>query len=511
MMLRSHVRDVDDLYRRPTSRASSPPTSPRLDADAEGYSNTLKELLSVLQSKEGLKMFKRAYRTNMQYKVARYDDLAVQATREVAHEKALLDLKTPDLKTVASIDGTQDNWAIFETIGKPYMEAKERVAIFEAIRDRAKDKLAGGIEWPEVRSGDPIYALRDVLVAALTELTNFSAQAHVVTTVLDIVGAFLKNPQLIQTKFLNFMMVGAAGTGKTTLAKVIANAFAAAGMFVGDKVTEAGRAEFVGEYEGQTVARTRSFLVSHLDRGVVFVDEAYALTQWSNGKPEGYGSEAVTAMVEFMTKYKGLYCLITAGYEKEMTRYFLPTNPGLTRRFPYRFVLRDLSADDLLYVFKRTLLSEQKKEVPLGRASFLESEHYFTPEAWDYLRDLVAKCTSGVAEYDAEEYDAGTKRTYKNVRRFTPTYPLLYTLFENQAGSMTNLAEEAVTVLMRTVSFKDTLAVAQKTGGVVTEVSIKTQDESVMRDIVVQRILNSALSESDDYLDELEQVEGASE
>ena len=508
MMLRSHVREVDeDLFRRPSSRSSSPPTSPRLDADADSYTSGLKELLGVLQSRDGLKMFKRAYRTNMQYKIGRYSALVEEATKEVEHERALLELKTPDLKRVAAIDGSQDNWAIFETIGKPYMEAKDRVAIFAAIRDRAQDKLAGGMEWEEVRSGDPVYALRDTLVAALTELSNFSAQAHVVTTVLDIVAAFLKNPRLIQTKFLNFMMVGAAGTGKTTIAKVIANAFAAAGMFVGDKVTEAGRAEFVGEYEGQTVARTRNFLVSRLDRGVVFVDEAYALTQWSNGKPEGYGSEAVTAMVEFMTKYKGLYCLITAGYEKEMTRYFLPTNQGLTRRFPYRFVLRDLSADDLLYVFKRTLLTEQGKEVPIGRASFLESENYFTPEAWDYLRSLVDECTSGVAEYDAEEYDAGTNRKYKNVRRFVPTYPLMYTIFENQAGSMTNLAEEAVTVLMRTVTFKDTLAVAQRTGGVVTNVEIKTQDESVMRDIVVQRILNSALSEADDYLDELEQVE----
>ena len=87
--------------------------------------------------------------------------------------------------------------------------------------------------------------------------------------------------------------------------------------------------------------------MANLDRGVVFIDEAYALTQWSDGKPEGYGSEAVSAMVEFMTRYKGLYCLLAAGYEREMTRYFLPTNPGLPRRFPYRFVLHDLTPDEL--------------------------------------------------------------------------------------------------------------------------------------------------------------------
>ena len=195
-------------------------------------------------------------------------------------------------------------------------------------------------------------------------LSRFAAQPHIVASVVDIVGVFLKNPRFLQTKFMNFVMVGAAGTGKTTLAAAIAAVFARAGMFVDDKVVDAGRAEFVGEYEGQTVARTRAFLVSNLDRGVVFIDEAYAITPWQDGKPEGYGSEAATAMVEFMTRYPGLYCIIVAGYEKEMTRYFLTSNEGMSRRFPNKFVLRDMSADDLLTVFKRALLKARACRCP---------------------------------------------------------------------------------------------------------------------------------------------------
>ena len=86
------------------------------------------------------------------------------------------------------------------------------------------------------------------------------------------------------------------------------------------------------------VARTCNFLISNLDRAI-FVDEAYGLTPWNDGKPEGYGAEAITAMVEFMTQYKGLYCIITAGYEKQMQRY-LDHQPGIARRFLYRFALR---------------------------------------------------------------------------------------------------------------------------------------------------------------------------
>jgi hypothetical protein len=277
-------------------------------------------------------------------------------------------------------------------------------------------------------------------------------------------------------------------------------------MFVEGKVTEAGRAEFVGEYEGQTVARTRNFLVSQLDRGVIFVDEAYSLTQWKDGRPEGYGSEAVTAMVEFMTKYKGLYCIMTAGYELEMTRYFLPTNPGLTRRFPYRFVLADQTPDDLLYIFKVTLLTEQGIVVPPGRQAHLESDDYFTPGAWQYLRDLARLSCDGEWETVADEHDKATNKTYRNVRRFVPTYPLMYTLFENQAGSMTNLGEEAVVLLFSRVSFADVTSTQQRTGGIA-RAGIRTQDRGVMRQVVLSRIGNSALSGKADFHAELQQIE----
>lgn len=507
MWLRSRVPDDDvDLFRGP--RSASPPVSPKsdVDVDDDGLTANLRELIGVLLTPKGVRMLKSAYRENMNFKVAKYDELLREAQQEVDHEAALLTNKTPDLKRASMVTGDDSNWQIFERIGQRYMDATDRVASFTAIKRQAVERLAGSMGVEDVRSNDAVYRLRDSLVTALRNLANFSSQPHIVATTVDIVGAYLKNPKLIQTKFLNFMMVGPAGTGKTTIAKAIATTFAAAGMFVGGKVTEAGRAEFVGEYEGQTVARTRNFLVSHLDRGVVFVDEAYALTQWDKGKPEGYGSEAVTAMVEFTTKYKGLYCLITAGYEKEMTRYFLPTNPGLTRRFPYRFVLRDLGPDDLMHVFMRTLLTEQGKEVPAGRAVPLESERYFTEEAWDYLRSLLAACTEGTMYFDAEEYDASTNKTYQNVARFVPRYPLMYALFENQAGSMTNLAEEAITVLMRTVTYEEAITVQQRTRGIA-RASIRTQDGVVMRDIIVQRISNSALSQADQVLHELGVVE----
>lgn len=501
--LRSSGNDyaTDEYFYGATTRRTrdspntSPVTSPRrgnVELDRDGVPANLQELIAVLSDAEGLKMFRRAYEENMEFKKTTYNSMKVKASEAVAHEESIIQLKLPDLKRISGAD-TSDNWNIFDKISERYMAAKEQQSTFEKMEALALQNLRGA----EQR----FRTLRDGLTSQLKVLASFSAQAHIVATVVDIVGAFLKNPKLIQTKFMNFIMVGPAGTGKTTIAAEIARTFARAGMFVGDNVTEAGRAEFVGEYEGQTVARTRNFLVSNLDRGVIFVDEAYALTPWTNGKSEGYGAEAITAMVEHMTKYKGLYCLIVAGYEKEMTRYFLPTNPGLTRRFPYRFVLKDMTPEDLLRAFQRHILKEQGIVQPLD-SKYYASVEYFTDDAWDYLRTLIDVSTQGEVVYISEEADTSTKKTYFNVRHFVPRFPLMYTLFENQAGSMTNLAEEAILVLMKTVSFK-----TLRTGLDASLPNIQQQPVGVMRQIIVQRIYNSALSQSPEYLDELERAE----
>ena len=325
-------------------------------------------------------------------------------------------------------------------------------------------------------------------------------------TVVDIISAFLKNPNLIRTKFLNFMMVGAPGTGKTTLAGIIATCLAKAGMFVEDRVICAGRAEFVAEYEGQTVARTRNFLISNLDRGVIFVDEAYGLTPWNDGKPEGYGAEAITAMVEFMTQYKGLYCIITAGYEKQMQRYFLTTNPGIARRFPYRFVLRDLGAKQLVHIFKKTLLTEQGRELNPDDdpQEELESSSYFTDDAWAYLEHLIRYCMSGKVVVENEEYDRATRCTYKNNIHFTPNFPNMYRLFENQAGSMTNLAEECVTILMRKAPFGDGTRRPRNSSN--SSIPLR-QPTKIMEQVIKQRVLNSALSAAPSFFQELRCIE----
>lgn len=475
------------------------------DDERRTFEGKVQELVDFLNTTTGLKIFKRAYRENMRYKVYKYASLRERAEEEVHREKDVIDIRVADLKRAAKVEGESDNWNVFDSVSEAYREAKGRAASFEALESRARNMLEGTMSVDEVRSDDRIKQIRNDLVGALIGLLSFSSQSHVALKVVDIVGSFIKNPSLLRTKLINFMLLGGAGTGKTSLASAIGDVFAKAGIFVGNSLVVAGRADLVGQYEGQTVARTQRFLTNNLDVGVVFVDEAYAITPWSDGKPEGYGSEATTAMVDFMTKYPGLYCIIVAGYERQMVRYFLPSNEGLSRRFPNKYVLNDMTPSDLVRVFKVSLLQAQGLPLPVRREDPVASEEYFDDDAWEYLSRLVQRATKGSVD-TVDEYDQATRRSYAHQRVFRPYHDLLYILFENQAGSMTNLADEAVTVLMESVTFEELASVQKKTHGEGRPL-IRRRGEQVMRRVVEQSIVRSSFSLTPLVLAQLRRVE----
>ena len=230
-------------------------------SDQDNAEYKLKTIITLLDTAQGERLVRGAHRETLVYKQEHYTKLLEEAERDVTKERDLISLKMPDLKRTSRVEGDEDNWLIFESVSRKYIEAKDKAAIFDSIRARARAKLEALDAMTEQN------ALSSSLAEALKQLLNFRSQSHIVGTVVDIIGSFLKNPNLVRNKFLNFMMVGEAGTGKTTLAGIIAKCLASAGMFVDDRVVTAGRAEFVAEYEGQTVAKTRHFLTSNLDSG----------------------------------------------------------------------------------------------------------------------------------------------------------------------------------------------------------------------------------------------------
>lgn len=462
--------------------------------------NGLEELIRLLLSPTGLRLFKRAFRANMLYKITRYEELLERTQQEVNDAMDVIRIKMPDLKRAAGVSPKDEtnNWSIFESISGPYSRAKDQASQFEAILHRARERLSGTMSLERVTSDDTAKDLRDDLVGALRYLANFATQPHIVSNIVDIVSSFIKDPRLFRTRLMNFMMLGGAGTGKTTIAEAIGDVLARAGMFVGNKLILAGRGELVGQYMGETVTKTRQFLMSNLDNGVIFIDEAYGITPWEDGKPESYGTEAATAMVDFMTRYPGLYCIITAGYEREMVRYFLPANEGLSRRFPNKFVLRTMTPKEMIVIFRRHLRRAQ------GLSEDAVGSNYFTSDAYHYLEQLIEISTQGDVTH-TDVHDPCTRKLYKRVRHFVPSFEFMYRVFEHQAGSMSNLADEAITVLYTTISFRDVMTMQRKRKNA--RPNIRQQDASVMRRVILQRIKSMAFSDMPLFERQLSQVE----
>ncbi|MFD2371460.1 AAA family ATPase [Brevibacillus sp. GCM10020057] len=150
---------------------------------------------------------------------------------------------------------------------------------------------------------------------------------------------------------LHLVLMGNPGTGKTTLARLIARLYHELGLLERGQMVEVDRSHLVGAYVGQTEQRVMD-AVKRADGGVLFIDEAYSLKR-PDSSGSDYGQAAIDTLVAAMTsgEYAGRFVVILAGYPEEM-RHFLLANPGLYSRFPEtgHFLLPDYSVEELLTI-----------------------------------------------------------------------------------------------------------------------------------------------------------------
>ncbi|MFD0958932.1 AAA family ATPase [Paenibacillus chungangensis] len=138
---------------------------------------------------------------------------------------------------------------------------------------------------------------------------------------------------------------GNPGTGKTTIARIVAKLFQKMGILSKGHLIEVERADLVGEYIGHTAQKTRELVRKALG-GVLFVDEAYSLAR---GGEKDFGKEAIDTLVKAMEDHRNGFVLILAGYPLEIEQ-FLQTNPGLPSRFPIQIAFPDYSIDQLIQI-----------------------------------------------------------------------------------------------------------------------------------------------------------------
>ena len=143
----------------------------------------------------------------------------------------------------------------------------------------------------------------------------------------------------------HMIFTGNPGTGKTTMARLVARLFKALGLLSQGQLIEVSRSDLVGRYVGHTAPLTQQIIESALG-GVLFIDEAYSLVR---GKDDSFGLEAVDTLVKGMEDHRDDLIVILAGYSREMEE-FLNANSGLKSRFPNNLNFADYTGSELTQI-----------------------------------------------------------------------------------------------------------------------------------------------------------------
>jgi type VII secretion ATPase EccA len=197
----------------------------------------------------------------------------------------------------------------------------------------------------------------------------------------------------------HMIFAGPPGTGKTTVARVVANILAGLGVIAEPTLVETSRKDFVAEFEGQSAVKTTKTIDRALG-GVLFIDEAYALVQERDGRADPFGTEALDTLLARMENDRDRLVVIIAGYSTDIDR-LLETNEGLRSRFATRIEFESYSPEELLEIAKviaagnDSLLSVDASELLLQAAKQLSQQTARGKPAIDvagngrYARQLV--------------------------------------------------------------------------------------------------------------------------
>ena len=174
----------------------------------------------------------------------------------------------------------------------------------------------------------------------------------------------------IQSVSYHCVFSGSPGTGKTTVARIVANIYKELGILKKGHLVEVQRSDLVGEYLGQTAPKTNTKIDEALD-GILFIDEAYTLS--AGGEKDSYGMEAINTLLKRMEDDRDRLVVILAGYSNEI-KQFINSNPGLESRFNRYIHFEDYSAEELHQIFQLSL----KK-----------SAYQITQDAWNEIRAII--------------------------------------------------------------------------------------------------------------------------
>lgn len=173
-------------------------------------------------------------------------------------------------------------------------------------------------------------------------IENIKAEIHEIVKLVRYFKEIGKDVN--ESLSLHSVFMGNPGTGKTTVARILADIYKALGLLEKGHLVECDRESLVGGYVGQTAIKTGAMIEAAMG-GVLFIDEAYALA----GSGNDFGAEAIEIILKRMEDFRGKFVVIVAGYTNNM-KVFLESNPGLKSRFDKTFTFEDYNENELYWI-----------------------------------------------------------------------------------------------------------------------------------------------------------------
>ena len=330
--------------------------------------------IAILKDFEGFNSKEQDYKTKFLYKLDQYINnistkvltifiaKSEETIKQVFENNESIKEKFSDFKVVGIKPDVQD---VYQDVLK---KLKNSMEVTDDIQVKLLDYVSvtypnNNLPYPKYRDGlcEKVLFNKEVpeyekeksmeeIFAELNELVGLEKVKQMLKDLVNLVELKKKTENDLKIKNINLHMVflGNPGTGKTTVARIVAEILYNLKYIKQNKLIEVSSKDLVAEYVGQTAPKTMAVIEKAMG-GVLFVDEAYSLAS-GNGQGNSYNEEAIATLIQAMENYRDKLVVIFAGYTREM-QDFLDSNSGIVSRIGYTVEFEDYTVDELTQIF----------------------------------------------------------------------------------------------------------------------------------------------------------------
>jgi SpoVK/Ycf46/Vps4 family AAA+-type ATPase len=219
----------------------------------------------------------------------------------------------------------------------------------------------------------------------------------------------------------HLVLLGAPGTGKTTIARLLGQIMHTLGLLENRHFVEGDRESLVGQHIGESAIKTKALIESAMG-GVLFIDEAYSLDPKSNGySADPFAAEAIATLLKAMEDDRGAFVVMVAGYDKPMQK-FLSSNEGLRSRFARTLHFADYTPNELTTIADKMVADADYRWTLDGREAFERGLFYLLDhkdESWANAREVRTLVEHMQRAHAVRIKRVGGRRTRKELRELT--------------------------------------------------------------------------------------------